>query len=103
MRLFRATLAAGILVALCLSAPVSAQACFATSTSLTPPSWRVPTRAPQAAPMPGLALVHEVPLPGPPNRFDYQSFDPVTHRIYMNHMNAGRTVVFDTDSDRVVT
>lgn len=53
--------------------------------------------------MPGLALVHETQLPGPPNRFDYQSFDPVTHRIYMNHMNAGRTVVFDADSDRVVT
>jgi DNA-binding beta-propeller fold protein YncE len=42
-------------------------------------------------------------LPGPPNRFDYQSFDPVTHRIYMNHMNAGRTVVFDTDNNRVIT
>src|SRR4029079_10177230 len=39
---------------------------------------------------------------GPANRFDYQSFDPSTGRIYMNHMNAGRTVVFDADSSRVI-
>ncbi|MEO6526351.1 MAG: YncE family protein [Gemmatimonadaceae bacterium] len=50
----------------------------------------------------GFTLIREIRLPGPANRFDYQSFDPVTHRIYMNHMNAGRTVVFDTDSNRVV-
>ncbi len=43
-----------------------------------------------------------MPLPGPANRFDYQSFDLVTHRIYMNHMNAGRTLVFDADSNRVI-
>lgn len=53
--------------------------------------------------MPGLSLVREIPLPGPANRFDYQSVDPVAHRIYMNHMNAGRTVVFDTDSGRVLS
>src|SRR5256885_13288665 len=78
-------------------------ACYATPTSLTPPSYRAPARSAQTAPKPGLTLLREVPLPGPANRFDYQSFDPVTHRIYMNHMNAGRTVVFDTDSSRVVT
>jgi len=42
-------------------------------------------------------------LPGPANRFDYQSLDPATGRIYMNHMNAGRTVVFDANHGRVVT
>ena len=64
-------------------------ACFATATSMTPASWRAPSRPAQAAPVPGLKLVREVPLPGPANRFDYQSADPATGRIYMNHMNAG--------------
>ena len=81
----------------------SAPACYATPTSLTPVSWHGPVRPAQSTPVPGLSLLREIPLPGPANRFDYQSFDPVTHRIYMNHMNAGRTVVFDTDSDRVLT
>jgi len=78
-------------------------ACYATPKSLTPATWRGTAQAPQTAPRPGLSLVREVPLPGPANRFDYQSFDPVTRRIYMNHMNAGRTIVFDTDSSRVLT
>jgi hypothetical protein len=86
------------------SAPLSAPpVCYATPTSLTPATWRGAPRAPQTPPAPGLSLVRELPLPGPANRFDYQSFDPVTRRIYMNHMNAGRTVVFDTDSNRVLT
>jgi DNA-binding beta-propeller fold protein YncE len=80
-----------------------APACYATQTSLTPATWHAPARAAQAAPTSGLTLLREIPLPGPANRFDYQSFDPVTRRIYMNHMNAGRTVVFDTDSNRVLT
>jgi DNA-binding beta-propeller fold protein YncE len=78
-------------------------ACYATPTSLTPATYRAPARTSQSVPKPGLTLLREVPLPGPANRFDYQSFDPVTRRIYMNHMNAGRTIVFDADSSRVVT
>lgn len=81
----------------------AAPACYATPTSLTPAAWRAPTRPAQPAPATGLTLLREIPLPGPANRFDYQSFDPVTHRIYMNHMNAGRTIVFDADSNRVLT
>ena len=77
-------------------------ACHATPSSLTPASWHPPVRQAQRVPKAGLTLVREMVLPGPANRFDYQSFDPVTHRIYMNHMNAGRTLVFDTDSNRVV-
>ena len=77
--------------------------CYATPASLTPASWHAPARATQAMPRSGLTLLREIPLPGPANRFDYQSYDPVTHRIYMNHMNAGRTIVFDTDSGRIVT
>lgn len=83
-----------------LTAPAK---CYATPASLTPASWHAPARATQAMPRSGLTLLREIPLPGPANRFDYQSYDPVTHRIYMNHMNAGRTIVFDTDSGRIVT
>ena len=76
--------------------------CAATATSLTPASWRPAPRAALQAPRSGLTLVRDIPLPGPANRFDYQSYDPATHRIYMNHMDAGHTLVFDTDSQRVV-
>jgi len=78
--------------------PVS---CAATPTSLTPEGYRrvLPsTRAPAST---DLRLVTELPLPGPANRFDYQSFDPITRKLYMNHMNAGETLVFSTDSGRI--
>jgi DNA-binding beta-propeller fold protein YncE len=75
--------------------------CYATARSMTPTSWRAPADVrPVSAGR--LRLVRDVPLPGPANRFDYQSIDPSTGRIYMNHMNAGRTIVFDADSERVV-
>jgi DNA-binding beta-propeller fold protein YncE len=77
--------------------------CYATPTSMTPASWRAPTRTPLAAPKAGLRLVREIPLPGPANRFDYQSVDPASGRIYMNHMNAGRTIVFDANDSKVIT
>jgi DNA-binding beta-propeller fold protein YncE len=81
----------------------TAMSCHATPTSMTPATWRTPAVVTQKEPRPGLKLVREIPLPGPANRFDYQSFDPSTGRIYMNHMNAGRTIVFDADSERVLT
>ena len=91
------------LLALGLSSRVVAgQSCSATATSMTPSTWRVPPAQTQRAPAPDLKLIREIPLPGPANRFDYQSIDPSTGRIYMNHMDAGRTVVFDADSGRVV-
>ncbi|NUQ20142.1 MAG: YncE family protein [Gemmatimonadaceae bacterium] len=58
----------------------------------------VPTDAPRGA----LRLVADVPLPGPANRFDYQSIDAAARRLYISHMNAGRVVVVDLDSSRVV-
>jgi DNA-binding beta-propeller fold protein YncE len=79
-----------------------AQACYATTSAMTPATWRAPAPPPRRAPTPTLELIRQIPLPGPANRFDYQSFDPSTGRIYMNHMNAGRTIVFDADSSRVI-
>lgn len=96
-------LAASLLSSAAVPAQSAAPACVATPSSLTPPSWREPVRPAQPSPKPGLRLVREMPLPGPANRFDYQSVDRAIGRIYMNHMNAGRTVVFDADSGTVIT
>jgi DNA-binding beta-propeller fold protein YncE len=96
-------LAATLLAVAGWSRNAIAQACYATRTSMTPALWRAPAATAQKPPAPGLKLIREITLPGPANRFDYQSLDPLTGRIYMNHMNAGRTVVFDVDSGRVVT
>lgn len=100
----------GIVIALAgsLSVPLaarsqSAPSCYATATSMTPASWRAPSSPTAATPTPGLTLLREIPLPGPANRFDYQSVDPASGRIYMNHMNAGRMIVFDADSGKVVS
>jgi DNA-binding beta-propeller fold protein YncE len=102
MRLLRATLLGACLAAVAAStARAQSQGCYATPTSMTPPGWSTSSRA--TPPLMGtLRLVAEVPLPGPANRFDYQSVDTASNRIYMNHMNAGRTLVFDIDSARVI-
>jgi hypothetical protein len=49
-----------------------------------------------------LKTIADVPLPGPAVRFDYQSLDPTTGRLYIAHMNADRIVVFDTGTRRVL-
>ncbi len=54
--------------------------------------------APQA---PILHIAAEIPLPGPPVRFDYQSFDLGKNRLYLAHMGAGELIVFDLQHRRV--
>jgi DNA-binding beta-propeller fold protein YncE len=76
--------------------------CSPTASSLTPAGWRSPAVTATTQPKPGLSRVREIPLPGPANRFDYQSVDPASGRIYMNHMNAGSTIVFDADNGKVI-
>ena len=49
-----------------------------------------------------LRIVANVPLPGPPVRFDYQSLDASDGRLYIAHMNADQLVVFDTKKREVV-
>ncbi|HEY3933758.1 MAG TPA: hypothetical protein VGL65_04000, partial [Gemmatimonadales bacterium] len=105
MRRLRLIPATATLVLLAPTAGTAQTAiCHATPTSLTPASWVAPLpKAPANAPHGALRLVNEYPLPGPANRFDYQSFDPVARRLYLNHMNAGRLVVFDVDAGKVLT
>jgi DNA-binding beta-propeller fold protein YncE len=70
---------------------------------LTPTSWQSKVLKPAAgAPGGPLRVVQDYPLPGPANRFDYQSIDPALGRLYMNHMNAGSLVVFDLKASTVL-
>jgi DNA-binding beta-propeller fold protein YncE len=92
----------GVMAPFCTAVAQSPPSCYATATSMTPASWRKPTAEPQRPPKPGLQLVAEIQLPGPASRFDYQSVDASAGRIYMNHMNAGSTIVFDANGGRVV-
>jgi hypothetical protein len=95
-----------LLIATLVGASASAQQsrslCSPSAASLTPGGWRSPALTTRTQPKPGLRLVREIPLPGPANRFDYQSVDPASGRIYMNHMNAGSTIVFDADNGKVI-
>lgn len=49
-----------------------------------------------------LKMVARSALPGPENRFDYQSIDSRAHRLYIAHMDADSLLVVDTRSLRVV-
>ena len=51
---------------------------------------------------PPLQKVADVPMPGPAVRFDYQSMDSGSGRLYIAHMNAGQLVIFDTVKQQVV-
>ncbi len=45
---------------------------------------------------PLLRHVTDVPLPGPPVRFDYQSLDIGRHLLYIAHMNANTLLIVDS-------
>ena len=50
---------------------------------------------------PLLRVVADVPLPGSASRFDYQSLESTTGRLFISHMGAGQLVVFDVRAGRV--
>lgn len=95
-----------VVIAMLTGAAASGQSvippCAASAGSLTPIGWRPQASVPAPAPKVGLTIASELPLPGPANRFDYQSVDTGRHRLYINHMNAGRTIVFDLSARRVI-
>ncbi len=49
-----------------------------------------------------LKEVARVPLPGRSVRFDYQSYDPARHRLYIAHMDDGELLVLNTRSRKVI-
>ncbi len=50
----------------------------------------------------GLTVVKDVPLSGRPARFDYQSLDTVTNRLYIAHMRSDQLIVFDTKLEKEI-
>lgn len=50
-----------------------------------------------------LRLVADIPLSGSTERFDYQSYDPTRHQLYIAHMRANLITVFDVNSQTVIT
>jgi DNA-binding beta-propeller fold protein YncE len=62
-------------------------------------------QSPSASQLAGEAAfrtVAEVPMPGPAVRFDYQSLDRTTGRLYIAHMNADQLVVFDVKERKTI-
>ena len=51
---------------------------------------------------PNLRLVSDIPLQGNTSRFDYQSFDAQSHRLYIAHLGDGTATIYDTSSGAVV-
>lgn len=49
-----------------------------------------------------LKKVADIPLPGGTTRFDYQSFDASSRRLYFSHMGDGELMVFDTRNEKLV-
>ena len=106
----RAAFARSTIVALAMSSiSASAQApvCTATGRTMTPGRWKAPAlhEASRESVKEGAvppSVVADVPLPGPPRRFDYQSFDPTTNRLYISHMHGDRLDVFDTKADTLI-
>ena len=91
-------------------AQAAGTACAATRTSMTPASWLAPNPA-RVSHTPGagraidgatLAVVADVPLPGAAKRFDYQSLDTTSGRLYISHMHGDRLDVFDTRANTLV-
>src|SRR2546421_2353882 len=93
---------AHILVAVTLAGPLGPPASVCTLAG--PPvqarwSGTIPPASTADAP---LRLVADVPLPGSASRFDYQSLESASGRLFISHMGAGQLVVFDVHAGRVI-
>lgn len=62
-------------------------------------SGTIPAAPGTAAP---LRVATDLPLPGSASRFDYQSLDTTSGRLFISHMGAGQLVVFDVRGGRVI-
>lgn len=49
-----------------------------------------------------LRMIARVALPGAATRFDYESLDPTTNRLFIAHLAASEIVVFDVKTDRAI-
>lgn len=87
-----------------LGAQTSAASCAATRGSMTPVGWSAPgiARPPVVRARQAPAFIVDIPLPGSSKRFDYQSLDPTTGRLYISHMYGNRLDVFDTRAQKLL-
>src|SRR6185436_13647287 len=60
----------------------------------------IPAVTTAAAP---LRVVADIALPGSTARFDYQSLDTHTRRLFISNMGTGRLMVLDMQTSRVIT
>lgn len=74
--------------------------CALAGTSVTA-EWNGSIPAPSRE-APPLKFVEDVPLPGSASRFDYQSLDLSSGRLFISHMGAGQLVVFDVHAGKVI-
>ena len=81
----------------------------APSTNLAAPSASGPTgdssarlSSPSTSSNLPLRTLRDVPLSGGATRFDYQSFDPNTGRLYIAHLGDGVLTVFDANKETVI-
>ena len=97
-----------VVAAVPLAAQAAATSCMATTVSMTPSGWpaartggtaRSISRSGEGAPFKAVA---DIPLPGAAKRFDYQSLDTTTGRLYISHMRGDRLDVFDTRSGKLL-
>ena len=78
------------------------QTCLATPSSVAPASWASPSgardgsKAAHSERSSSLDIVADVPLTGAAKRFDYQSLDSATGRLYISHMRGDPLDVFAT-------
>jgi len=71
-------------------------AALVVSLGLSAPRLQAPVRTPE------WRVVADLPLPGRAARFDYQSFDATTGRLWIAHMGAGEVLAFDVRARQVV-
>jgi DNA-binding beta-propeller fold protein YncE len=76
--------------------------CLATPSTMTPRGWSEPLAERRDPFSLTLGLVADVELTGSASRFDYQSLDAKSGRLYISHMGAGRVVVFDTKRRQLI-
>jgi YVTN family beta-propeller protein len=55
-----------------------------------------------ARPQLPLQTITDLPLPGGATRFDYQSLDPLTQRLFIAHLGASMVTVVDVRSNQVI-
>lgn len=49
-----------------------------------------------------LNVVADVPLPGDTSRFDYESYDPERHLLFVAHLGASEVLAFNTHTQQIV-